>query len=200
MTTDRERAAHGGATDAQLARLAGEGDGRALEALFRRHHARVHAMCVRLLDSADAADDAVQETFLRVARYGRRFEARAAFTTWLYRIARNTCHDLREATARTARREAAWAAEREPAPPALPAAADPRLRALDIALRQLPDDAREVLVLSRHLDLSADDIARVLGCSPGAARVRLHRALARLREIYTSREQDPWTANAPSKR
>jgi RNA polymerase sigma-70 factor (ECF subfamily) len=188
-----------GGTDAQLARAAGSGDGRALEMLFRRHHARVHALCARLLDSADAADDAVQETFLRVARYGRRFEARASFTTWLYRIARNACHDLRAASARAERREAAWVAERDTARE-LPPLADDRLRMLDTALARLPPEAREVLVLARHLDLTADDMARVLGCTPGAARVRVHRALARLREICTEMERDPWTANAPSKR
>lgn len=188
-----------GETDADLVRAAGSGDARALEQLFRRHHARIHALCVRLLDSPDAADDAVQETFLRVARYGRRFEARATFTTWLYRIARNTCHDLRASSANTARREAAWAAERNAAR-VEPDHADDRVRRLNAALARLPVESREALILARHLDLPFTDIARVLGCTPGAARVRVHRALARLRDLYTSMERDPWTANAPSKR
>lgn len=184
-------------TDAALVHAAATGDADALETLFRRHHAPIHALCSRLLGSADAADDAVQETFLRVARYGRRFEGRSTFSTWLYRIARNACHDLRASDERTARRDAAWAEDHNPS--ATPDSHDPRLNMLEAALARLPTGAREVLVLTRHLDLSCDDLAHVLGCTPGAARVRVHRAIARLREICHELERNAWTANEPSK-
>jgi RNA polymerase sigma-70 factor (ECF subfamily) len=61
----------------------------------------------------------------------------------------------------------------------------------------LPRAAREVLVLARHLDLPYGDVGRVLGCSAGAARVRVHRALRRLRDLYLQMEQDECGANGP---
>jgi RNA polymerase sigma-70 factor (ECF subfamily) len=60
---------------------------------------------------------------------------------------------------------------------------DPRVRTLELALARLPADRREVIVLSRFHDLSYEDLSQVLGCSVGAARVRVHRALAELKQI-----------------
>ena len=77
----------------------GHGDLDALGVLFNRHHARVHALCYRLTGDASVADDLVQESFLRVLKYRKGFGARAAFTTWLYRLVRNVCMDHMNAAA-----------------------------------------------------------------------------------------------------
>jgi RNA polymerase sigma-70 factor (ECF subfamily) len=183
--------------DLELVRAVGRGDGTALEALFRRHHTNVYALCVRLLDSPDAAEDAVQETFLRVLRSAARFEGRARVSTWIYRVARNTCLDLLAARSRSSRRDAAWAretAERRSSE----SGADARQSLLEAAFDRLPRDARAVLVLARHLDLPYDDVGRVLGCSAGAARVRVHRALRKLRDLYLDMERDECGANGPN--
>src|SRR4051812_43184781 len=74
-------------------RAARAGNVDTLGVLFERHHARVHALCYRLTRSADAADDLAQETFLRVLRYRESFREKASFTTWLYRVAYNVCHE-----------------------------------------------------------------------------------------------------------
>jgi RNA polymerase sigma factor (sigma-70 family) len=157
------------------------GEPEALDLLFRRHHERVHALCARLTSDAAAADDLVQETFLRVLRFARSFEQRARFTTWLYRIARNVCLDH---IAQERRRTALGLVE--PAPVMLNS--DPRLDVLERALRCLPPATREVIVLSRFHDLPYDELAAVLGCSEGAARVRVHRALAELKRLVQELE------------
>ena len=66
---------------------------------------------------------------------------------------------------------------------------DERHALLEEAMQRLAPDRRTVLVLSRYHDLAYDDIARVLDCTPAAARVRAHRALNELREIYRELEQ-----------
>lgn len=182
--------------DLELVRAVGRGDGAALDALFRRHHAHVHALCSRLLDSPDAAEDAVQETFLRVLRSAARFQGRARVSTWIYRVARNACLDQLAAQSRSARREAAWVRESlgQDSPRTQ---TDTRQTRLEAAFQRLPREAREVLVLARHLDLPYADVGRVLGCSAGAARVRVHRALRRLRDLYLQMEQDECGANGP---
>ena len=159
-----------------------DGNVAALGALFERHHARVHALCYRLVRRADAADDLVQETFLRVLRYRETFREEAAFTTWLYRIALNACHEH-------------WRhMRRDESMPVTPESVESpplseRHVLLDDALGRLAPEHREVLVLTRFHDLKYDDVARVLDCTPAAARVRAHRALNELREIYRELEQ-----------
>lgn len=166
-------------TDEVLVARVGRGDAAALDVLFRRHHARVHALCVRLCADA-SADDHVQETFIRVWRHARGFAGKAQFTTWLYRIARNVCFDAN----RAARRRLA------PVTPEPNADPDPRIELLERALAQLPQRSREALVLARWHDLPYEQIAEILGCSAGAARVRVHRALNELREIVLRLETD----------
>ena len=165
--------------DDQLLASVRDGDNEAMGALFSRHHVAVHALCARLVHDFDQADDVTQEVFLRVWRYARTFRGRSSFRTWLYRLTYNACADARS---RTARLEEVWAAaspDNEPLSEAL----TERHVLLDAALRRLPPDQKAVLVLSRFHDLGCEEIARIIDCSPGAARVRLHRAMKELRQL-----------------
>ena len=158
------------------------GEPQALDLLFRRHHERVHALCARLAGDGLVADDLVQETFLRVLRFARSFEQRARFTTWLYRIARNVCLDH---IAQERRRASAVETEG-----VTQTTGDPRLDVLEQALQRLPETMRAALVLSRFHELPYEELAIVLGCSVGAARVRVHRALNELRRLVQELEAD----------
>jgi RNA polymerase sigma factor (sigma-70 family) len=161
-----------------------EGNTENLGVLFDRHHARVHALCYRLTRGSDTADDLAQETFLRVLRYSRSYREDAAFTTWLYRIAYNLCAEQ-------------WRENRRDEPMSndevIRDGHDTELSdrhvLLDEAMRRLEPEQRAVLVLTRYHDLKYDDVARVLECTPAAARVRAHRALNDLKEIYRELEQ-----------
>jgi RNA polymerase sigma-70 factor (ECF subfamily) len=171
------------------------GDLDAVGALFERHHAAVYAYCARVTLDRSAAADLVQETFLRVFRYRSGFTG-GGFAGWLFRIARNVCFDHLRGEHRRAELEEMWSREREGALPA----ASARARLLEIGLSRLPADDREVISLSRFQDLPYEEVAEALGCSPGAARVRLHRALKRLRGILDELEgddelRDPSVAN-----
>jgi len=166
-------------------RVVRDGDADKLGILFERHHARVHALCYRLTRRGDVADDLAQETFLRVLRYRDSFRGDAAFTTWLYRVAYNVCHehwrlDRRDESMRERHPEV----ERD-----VPVPLDERHALLEQAMSRLEPEQRAVLVLTRYHDLKYDDVASVLECTPAAARVRAHRALNDLREIYRELEQ-----------
>jgi RNA polymerase sigma factor (sigma-70 family) len=171
-------------TDEQLMAAVQERDGDALGVLFDRHHRAVHALCVRLTHDADLADDIVQEVFLRVWRYARSFRGRSMFRTWLYRLTYNACVDLR-------RRDARWRVS-SPIDPATDSAPSDesgnRHAILEAALSRLDPAHRAVVVLSRFHDLGYEEIARIIDCSPGAARVRLHRAMNELRQLYFALE------------
>ena len=187
-------------TDTQLMRDVRRGDLDALGILFRRHHARVHGLCFRMIGSAAAADDLVQETFLRVLKYRRGFQGRSRFTTWLYRLARNVCLDQ----IRRDRRDAALArrAAVELVDDALPDVAwmgDERAKAMWAALQRLAPEKREALLLSRFHDLRYEEVARICDCSVGAVRVRVHRALKELRDALDPGVNTQWTASEPGK-
>jgi RNA polymerase sigma factor (sigma-70 family) len=173
-------------SDAQLMAAVQERDGDAMGVLFDRHHRAVHALCVRLSHDADLADDIAQEVFLRVWLYARTFRGRSMFRTWLYRLTYNACIDLR-------RRDARWQAPSlvDPGPVSAPSdECGNRHAILEAALSRLAPAHRAVLVLSRFHDLGYEEIARIVDCSPGAARVRLHRAMNELRHVYFALEEE----------
>lgn len=177
-------------TDQELMAATARGDLDALGLLFDRHHARVHALCYRLTGDACVADDLVQESFLRILKYRKGFAARAAFTTWLYRLVRNVCMDHLKAEAARRERSGHLVLEHEHEADASDLdAADPRLVALRSALDSLASDKREVLVLSRYEGLSYAEIAEACGTTVGAIKVRAHRAMRELRQQFEQLER-----------
>ena len=79
--------------DSTLVTAAQQGDRYALETLLRRHHDRLWRLCRRVMGDDADAQDALQEALIAVARGIRRFDGRAAFSTWSYRVATNACLD-----------------------------------------------------------------------------------------------------------
>ena len=175
-----------------LAMRAREGDRDAFEALVVATSTSCYQLAFRLVGNEHDARDVVQETYLRAYRGLKRFRGDAAVTTWLYRITANSAARLLERRSRSATAMlddnmefADIRPERDPESAA--SAADERGRLVE-ALGDLPDALRVVVVLRDVYDLPHREIARELGISQSAAKVRLHRARRLLRErIFPSR-------------
>lgn len=178
-------------SDEELMLALRDGELTAFDALFRRHYESVRTLCARVTASPSAGDDLAQETFLRVLRHRATFRGDARFTTWIYRIARNLCLEHLARAARDQRIAERWKVE---APVSLAPDRPDELEVLATALEALAPEQREVLVLCRYHDLPFTEVAEILGCTPGAARVRAHRALAALRKAYEAREHKRSTA------
>ncbi len=162
-------------------RLMGEvrdGDLDRLAPLYARHRDKIYGLCVRMVRDPDEAADLVQETFLRVLRHRRSFRGSAKFTTWLYRIAHNVCLDHIRGSKRMD--ETASEVHRMVPQPHQ----DENLLILRRALDTLPPDERAVIVLARFEGLHHQELAEILDCTEGAARVRLHRAVMALRRKF----------------
>ena len=152
--------------------------------LIRRWQGRLLRFFLLLGADWHAAEDCVQETFLRVFRYRSRFRPMGkGFRTLLFRIGRNVSADYHRKRRRT-----------EVVIP-FPAALEGELRIEDpvqvwnesldarTAVRSLPDRLRAVVILNIYEGLSYREIAEVLGIPRGTVKSRMHHALARIREV-----------------
>lgn len=183
--------------DRDLVRRYLTGDADAFDELMRAHEGRVFAVCLRMLRDREAALDATQETFINVLRKADRFAGASAFSTWLYRVAVNTCYDLAR---RTQRRRA------EPLPehtdPADPASGDElgsveMKHEIEEALAGLPSEFRAAIVLSDVEGLALQTVSEILGVPVGTVKSRVFRGrrilaekLGNLRDASDSLKDD----------
>jgi len=167
--------------DEELLRAAAKGDAQAWATLFERHRAALYNFLLRLLGDAETAEDLVQETFLKALRKQRSFRGASRFATWLFAIGLNAARSWGRRQAVAQRVPPARTGRHEPAPPEV-AAQRERAEKIRQAIQLLPEEQREVLILSRYHDFSHQEIAEVLGCSSAAVRGRLFRAMETLRQ------------------
>jgi RNA polymerase sigma-70 factor (ECF subfamily) len=166
------------------------GDRAALDKLVRATYSATYTLAFRLTGNEDDAQDVVQDTYLRAYRGLRRFRGDAQFTTWLYRITANCSANL---LAKRTRHRTEPLREDEPVadgraesdPGHRVSGSDDRAR-ISQALSQLPWRLRQVVVLRDIYDLPHGAIAEELGISEAAAKVRLHRARRRLRDLLSA--------------
>lgn len=162
-------------TDARLLRRYLAGDPRAFDALMERHENRVFAVSLRILRNREDALDATQETFITVLRKAGGFQGRSAFSTWLYRIAVNTCYDLLR---RKGRRPTAPLSRMHD--PADPSSADrlsavEALPAIEDALAGLPEAFRAAVILSDLEGLPLQQVSAILEIPLGTVKSRVFR-------------------------
>ncbi|HUG75254.1 MAG TPA: sigma-70 family RNA polymerase sigma factor [Acidimicrobiia bacterium] len=151
------------------------GDAEAFDELMRHHEDRVFGICLRMLRDREAALDATQDTFITVFRKASSFAGRSAFSTWLYRVAVNTCYDH----ARRAKRHRSEALP-EGRDPVDPAGEDGftavELRPdLEAALAALPEEFRAAVVLADVEGLGLQTVADALGVPVGTVKSRVFR-------------------------
>ena len=174
-------------TDHDLMIAVRAGEVRQLGELFERYHRRLYGFFVRLTNQASVSEDLVQIVFYRILKYRHTYRDEGKFSAWIYHLARKVAADhFRKHASTPAPTDPSNLVEHadpEP-PPSEQAAISEDVTLLRTALAHLPLIHREVLVLSRLLHLDHKEVARLLDCSIGAVKVRAHRALKELREIY----------------
>jgi len=161
------------ADDPTLVAAARDDDLRAFEALVRRHTRVVYAHALRFFGETGAAEDVTQEVFVKVFRSMSSFNERAQFSTWLYRVTRNTCLDE------------VRAGKRRPVPVDPLGVTDARedfsdeialSSAIEIAMRALPPEDRDALSAVSLFGLSYAEAGDVLGVPQGTVKSRVFRA------------------------
>jgi RNA polymerase sigma-70 factor, ECF subfamily len=167
--------------------------------LVTRYQRRIFAVCFRVLGSSADAEDATQETFLRIARNADRYRGEAQVSTWIYRIARNVSTDHVRYDARrpsTPVDDLTRLGDEPEAEDALSA----RETALTVrdALDQLDERSRTLLLLVAVEGLSYAEAAEATGLPTGTVKSRVSRARVRLGELLADAPEAPTLEQAPS--
>lgn len=175
--------------DEVLAVAAGRGDREAFSLLVDRHKEVVYRVLFRMVGNEQDAQDLSQEAFLRCYRYVSSFRGDAAFSTWLHRLAVNTALDW----LRVRQRRPLQVPLTEPAGEAesvedTALRQEQRERTLQ-AIRALPPDYRQVVLLRHFHHLSYDEIAQRTGAPVRTVETRLYRARALLRDKLNAEER-----------
>jgi len=173
--------------DAVLAAACLSGDLRAYERLYSLHGARMKNLARNILGSATDAEDAVQETFLKVQRSIASFRGQSSLVTWTFRILVNTCYDARRSRLRKKEIAAEDDQQREdaaPRPEPRAAVAHPTLRlALERALTKLTRHQRDVFLLYEVEGFRHAEISSMLEISEAASKNTLFQAKKNLRQM-----------------
>jgi RNA polymerase sigma factor (sigma-70 family) len=158
-----------------------EGVGEMLAVLFDRYQNPLFNFYSRLTGDRTASEDLVQDVFFRILKYRHSYRPGTPFRAWMYQIARNARQDYH----RKHPQSLPYEPEMSPAVVSIDTAENEQQAALlRKALLMLPEEKREVLLLSRFQELKYEEIARLLECEVGTVKVRIHRALRELRSIF----------------
>jgi RNA polymerase sigma factor (sigma-70 family) len=173
-------------TDDRLTRRAVGGDERAFAAIFRRYHQSLYRFCLAIVGNPEDAQDALQNTMMKVLRALPGEDRKIELKPWLYRIAHNESIDLLRR-----RRETRQLDVEQIAPGyglAEDAATRERLRRLIADMKELPERQREVLVMRELAGLDFEEIGTALETSGAVARQTLYEARQSLRQMEEGRE------------
>lgn len=172
-------------SDQELMVLVQAGDYGPASVLFDRYSSRIYNFAYRFLRNNEAAEDATQEVFMKMMKRAHQFNGEAKLSTWLFSITANLCRDyLRKADNK--------AKEGEQVLVTIPSTEDsPEQRLAQVqeadrvreALDMLTPEQREAILLSRYQGLSYAEIAQISGCSEGAVKTRVFRAMEALKRI-----------------
>ena len=173
---------HDSTDEALLRRFVG-GQGEALGELAQRYELHLLGLARGMLGGRDdLACDAVQETWMRVIRYGASFNGKSSFRTWLYRILINRCRSTTKEEGKRLGSLPADPPQHDRQQRTATASPDEDSRDLHAAVAQLTAAKREVLLLCYHADLTHEQAAKILRIPPGTLKSRLHAALEELRQ------------------
>jgi RNA polymerase sigma-70 factor (ECF subfamily) len=192
MTAPTQIPGHSGSDHESMTAVA-RGELSCMSEIYENRHRSLFRFFFRLTGKQALSEDLVHEVFLRMIRYRHTYQTEGAnntpgaFEAWMYRIARNALVDH----ARKNRHEVPSGEDQlELIPSPRPTPFDSTAKRQDMALlyralRELPEEKRELLVLTRFEGLSHEQIGRILGCESNTIKGRVFRAMKELGSIYS---------------
>lgn len=153
--------------------------------LFERYQVRLYNYFLRLGYESGISEDLTQNVFERLLKYRQSYRNQMAFQAWIFQIARNVSADyFNKNRIKIVDFKGAETLAEPDEPISKQMEEAENVAALHRAMAQLPDDQREILVLTRFQNLKYSEVADILGCTESNAKVKAHRAIKQLRELY----------------
>lgn len=168
-----------------------DGDLDKLGLLFERYKKPLFGFFYGMNRDAAISEDLVQNVFFRILKYRYLFREEGEFRTWMYHIARNVSHDHFRKIKWTVKDDVDHWKDRLSSDENKQAELqqDEEKKILAMALERLPEDKREILLLSKYEEKKYREIGEILGCTESAVKVKVFRALQELKEVYRKLEK-----------
>ena len=174
--------------DLELAARCRAGDADAFEELYRQHARRLFSLVLRMIGSADDAEDLLQDVFLQAHRKLAGFRGESTLGTWLYRLTMNHCLDhLRGRQAKMSRATDSLDDEDASEPVARAPIVPTAISRMDLerAIDTLPEGCKAAFLLHDVEGFEHREIAEILGVSEGTSKSQVHKARMKLRVILS---------------
>lgn len=171
--------------DRQAIAACQQGEREAFDRLVERYQRDVYRLCYRYVNNHQDANDMAQDVFLKAYRAIGRFRGDSSFSTWLYRIAVNTCLNFRAARRLPQDELPADLADGGASAAERMHEAERAERVRD-AVARLPEKQRATLILKIYQDLTHEEVAGILGSTVGTVKANLFHALANLKKLLAA--------------
>lgn len=163
------------------------GDLDKLGLLFERYNRPLFGFLFHMTGQRELSEDLVQNVFYRILKYKHTFRGDGEFKTWMYHMARNVVNDNGRSLKRTIRhQELTEVSDNIGGGTAADESIQKKqeLATLKTAMANLSEESREVLILSKFQELKYNEIAQIMDITEGAVKVRVHRAISQLKNMY----------------
>lgn len=177
-------------TDEQLMEAVKNGDLQQASLLFERYHMRLFNFLARLCMDRELAEDLTQNVFLRMIKYRGSYKSGARFQSWIYQVARNVFTDHYQAQKNKksgfidVEKVGEWVADENETE-----SMEDQEKILQRSMALLSEEQRELLVLTRFQHLKYEEVATIMNTTVANIKVKVHRAIAKLREHYFELEK-----------
>ncbi len=160
--------------------------------LYERYKKRLFGFFFQMNRDASLSEDLVQNVFIRVLKYKHTYTEDSTFVTWVFQIARNLCYDNYKKATNNRHKdidEIEHVVVTSEGNIEQKITKEEHVKVLKEALKYLPTEKRELLILSKFKELKYKEVGEIIGCSEGAARTKVHRAMNDLKNIFLTLEK-----------
>lgn len=174
-------------TDEMLMEAVKNGDLQQASLLFERYHKRLFNFLAQMTMERTIAEDLTQNVFLRMLKYRNSYREGAKFQSWIFQMARNVFVDHYQEA-----KNKSGMVKMENLPDKIDEQnhdVEQQERVLHLSLQRLPEEQRELLVLTRFQHMKYEEVAQIMNTSVANIKVKVHRAINKLREHYFELEK-----------